>query len=554
MRAFKQPSVMSASVHQSNVPTTSPQRSTFDMSSRHITSFDAGLLIPIFLHEVLPGDTSSLSTNVVCRLTTPLKPIMDNLMMDMHFWFVPDRLCWKHWQEFMGERLNPNDDPNDFTFPKCTITLGDIQPASLAGYMGLPMIPGGGDTLVASLPFIAYCLVFNEWYRDENFQDSIDLDLEDATFPGPSGLDPHDASSLLPRGKRKDYFTGALPWPQKGDAVPLPIGGTAPIVIPGSGPMTGTGTATKINSAWGNLDMELGTELPVGTNFHPLGIFDTHPLGTSAFIQSTLEIDDPGDAYADLGSATVTTINAFRTAYQIQCLLERDARGGTRYIEILFSHFEVRSPDARLQRPEFLGGGTLDVVFNPIAQNSATGATGTPQANLAAIATVDGRVSFKHSFVEHGYIIGIASVRADLTYQSGIHRMWSRTTRYDFAWPSLAHIGEQAILNKEIYADGSAADDDVWGYQERYGEYRYGKSLVTGLMSSYATGTLDFWHLSQKFTSLPALNEDFIIEQPPVDRVIAVPSQPQFLADFYFKHYCTRVLPVYGVPGLTNVF
>lgn len=555
MRAFRQPSVMSASQHFSQVPVTSPTRSTFDRSHGYKTTFDCDKLIPIFVDEVLPGDTHDLDCRAHCRLASPLKyPIMDNMFLDLHFWFVPSRLPWSHWQEFMGERKSPSDDPNDFTLPKCTITLGDIQPASLAGYFGLPLRAAGGDVTVSTIPFLSYCLIWNEWYRDENFQEPIDLDIEDGTFPGPSGLDPHDATSLLPRGKRKDYFTGALPWPQKGDSVPMPVGGNAPIVIPVSDRMTGFGYHTNAQQSV----REAG-----GAGL--IGMLETQPsssltssvapgVPTNTYLQAAhdITIDDPGGAYADLDSATATTINAFRTAYQIQCLLERDARGGTRYIELLFNHFEVKSPDARLQRPEYLGGGTIEILINPIAQTSVTSTT--PQGNLTAIGTVSGRAGFSHSFVEHGFIIGLASARADLTYQAGVERFWSRTTRYDFAWPSLAHLGEQEILNKELFAAGTAADLEVWGYQERYAEYRYKPSRVTGVLASEAPSSLDAWHLSQDFATLPELNADFIQEAVPLDRCVAVPSEPHFVSDFWFRYKSTRVLPVYSVPGLTNVF
>lgn len=524
-RMFKQPSVMTAQKHFSMAPQADVPRSRFDRSHGHKTTYDAGYLVPVYLDEVLPGDTFSVGVTQFARLATPLKPVMDNIYNDIHFFFVPNRLLWDHWENFMGERDDPDDDPSVYTVPQTTLNLnGNL--GRLQSYFGMPVKTSTVNVSVSALPFRAYALIYNEWYRDQNLQDRVVLNTGD----GPDTV--WNAFSLLRRGKRHDYFTSCLPWPQKGDPVVVPIGDEAPIV--GIGWVTGTPSVPLAN-----VRQTDGT-----TVNYP------YSRGSADFRVRDVSGQAYPDIYADLSSATSISINDLRTAFQIQRLLERDARGGTRYIEIILAHFGVVSPDARLQRPEFLGQATTRVSINPIA--STVDDASTPQGNLAGVGTSVLSGGFKKSFTEHGYIIGIASARCDLTYQQGIERGWFRQTRYDYYWPALAHLGEQAVLNREIFVQGTGADDDVFGYQERYAEYRYKPSRISGLFQSDAPSTLDVWHCSQDFASLPLLNASFIEENPPIDRIIAVPAEPHFLADFWFDVKCDRPMPIYAVPGLID--
>lgn len=511
------------------VPRADIPRSSFDRSHGHKTAFDSGYLVPIFVDEALPGDTFSLQATMFARLSTPIVPIMDNMFLETFFFAVPIRLLWDNWRKFNGEQKNPTDS-TDYLVPQVTAPAsGGWTVGSLSDYMGIPT--GVNSLSTSALWHRAYNLIWNEWFRDENLQDSVSV-------PTGDGPDVSTTYNLLRRNKKADYFTSALPWPQKGSSVSVPLGSSANIVS------TGNTISVRSGSNYGGLtsgsvdgDISM-TNFPAGggsVNFGPAGF-------------------TVGSLRADLTGATASTINQLRQAFQIQKLLERNARGGTRYTEILQSHFGVVSPDARLQRPEYLGGSSSRININQVAQTSPT-AGSNALGDLAAFGMVADRFhGFTKSFTEHMVIIGLVNVRADITYQQGLNRMFSRKTRYDFYWPALANIGEQSVLNKEIYCQGNAADDTVFGYQERWAEYRYKPSIITGKLRSTYSTPLDFWHLSQKFTSLPALNSTFIEDNPPIARALAVPTEPQIVFDSFFNLKCARPMPAYGIPGLIDHF
>jgi len=517
----------------SEVPGVDLPRSRFNRSKGFKTTLDGGYLVPIMVdQEIYPGDTVRCNLTGFARLSTPTYPVMDNMIMDTFFFFVPHRLVWTNFPKFMGERIDPGASIA-YTIPQIT-DLNNESNESLTDYFGLPT-KIAANIAVNSLAYRSYNLIWNQWFRDENLQDSVVVDLDD----GPDTIADYE---LLKRGKRHDYFTSSLPWLQKGDAVELSLGVDAPI--------TGIGPSSQVYAAG------------------PVNAYETDGTGTTAYADYKVISDshadrtfyveeDPNNANfpnirADLANATASTVNELRQSIQIQALLEKDARAGTRYTEIVSSHFGVSSPDARLQRPEYLGGGSTPIIINPVARTDASpgvlGAMGTAAFN---------NHGFVKSFSEHGTIIGLVNVRADLTYQEGIERQWSNQTRYDLYWPSLAHLGEQAVLNKEIYIDAATVGgtaEDVWGYQERWAHLRYGQSKITGKFRSNDAASLDAWHLGIEFGAQPTLDAAFIQEDPPIDRVIAVPAEPHFIFDSYIGLDYVRAMPTYSIPGFVAHF
>ncbi len=509
----------------SQVPRADIPRSSFNLSHGLKTTFDVDYLIPILVMDIIPGDTFNLRASFFMRLATPLHPILDNMYCDTHWFFVPYRTIWDNFEKFHGAQ----DDPGDsivFTIPVIstglTISVGD-----LADYMGLPLnFASANSADVSVLPFRAYRKIYNEWYRDENLINSVTWVSDN----GPDTNSEHGATDVpLIRGKRFDYFTSCLPNPQKGTAVSMPLGSLARIHT-ASDELALIGIYSDAQSAYRAMETA-GTSLTV----------------------DTVTATEAQSMYADLSTATAATINDIRLAFQTQRLLERDARSGTRYVETLKAHWGVTSPDHRLQRAEFLGGGSTAINVTPVAQTSGqpTPAAEDKLGNLAGFGTVSGTHSFSKSFVEHGVLMGICNVRGDLTYSQGIDRYWRKQTRYDFFYPVLSGIGEQSVLNSEIWSDGSANDDLVFGYQERYGEYRFANNRLSSLMRPDATGTLASWHVSEDFATLPTLGATFIAANlgVPLDRAIAISTEPHFIADFYFDIKAARPMPVYGIPG-----
>lgn len=517
------------------IPKPQIPRSSFKQEHTHKTTMDAGYLVPIYRAEVYPGDTFNVRATIYARLATPLFPVMDNLHMDTQFWFVPYRLVWDNWKRFMGEQDNPADSIS-YTIPQMVSKASGYDIGGLHDYFGLPtlgQVQGGLTVSHSALPLRAYNLIYNNWYKDENLQNAVVVDKDD-------GPDLYTDYSLLRRGKRPDYFTSCLPWAQKGASVTMPIGTSAPVLrTNNANQWTAMNALANTTAAASAINITGGAGAITGAG----------GVGISL---------NPGSLglYADLSTATGATINAFRNALAVQALLEKDARGGTRYTEQIRAQFGVVSPDARLQRPEYLGGGSAPININPVAQTTGTGASGTttPLGTLAAAGAGLARGhGFTQSFTEHGIIIGLLSIRADLTYQQGLERFWSDLTRYDKYTPVFANLGEQAVLNKEIYVRGDANDNLVFGYQERWAHLRYFPSMITGLFRSTAATTIDPWHLAQKFTALPTLNSTFIQDTPPVSRILAVGAAAngqQFIVDSAWENRIARQLPMYSVPGL----
>lgn len=536
----------------SRIPRSDIKVSTFDRSHGVKTAFDSGYLVPIFLDEVLPGDTYEVKASMLAKMLSPMVSApMDNIFLETQWFYCPSRLLYNNFTRLMGERKNPGDSI-DFIIPTLNSGEEGFKVGSLADYFGIPInVP---NLEVSALPFRMYAKVWDEWYRAEQLQNCIINQYEDLGDSNPNNI---EWNTLLRRGKRHDYFTSALPYPQLGAGVEMPIGGFASVIGDGNalgmttgvanyGLRTGTATVTCASDAYGVEVGATATGNPPNSDNKALGV-TTDP--------------EKSGLVADLSSATAVTINALRTAFQIQRMLEKDARGGTRYVELIRAHFNTICPDARLQRSEYLGGSSQLINIHQQFQNSATDSV-TPQGNRISTAQTFSQAVWKKSFTEHGYILGLVNVRVDLNYQQGLNRLWSRSTRYDFYWPSLAHLGEQAVLNKEIYAQGSDVkdnqgriiDDLPFGYQERYAEYRYHPSIITGKLRSTSETPLDVWHLAQKFDDLPKLSAEWIEDNPPIKRVLAVQDEPEFIFDAYIACKTTRPMPVYSVPGLVDHF
>ncbi len=538
-------------------------RSTFDRSSSIKTSFNVGDIVPFFLEEVLPGDTFNVDSSKVVRMQTLLTPMMDNIYLDTYYFFVPNRLVWSHWKEFNGENTQSAWIPQtEYSVPQITAPAGGWSVGTLADYFGLPT--GVAGISVSALPFRAYALIMNEWFRDQNLQDPLVVPVDDATVQGVNSgtfvSDVAKGGKPYIAAKYHDYFTSCLPSPQKGPDVTLSVASQddLPVVAKSTSVAPNLFTSSvkfgnKYGTGSGGVDWNPAQGASLCTDNSGYLVRSTSDNPTPATVNF-----NPYNLWAlNSGNAVVATINQLRMAFQIQKLYERDARGGTRYIEVLKSHFGVTSPDARLQRPEYLGGNRVPINVNQVIQQSGTGSgADTPQGTVVGMSqTTDHNSDFMKSFTEHGYIVGVMVARYDHTYQQGIERHWSRKTRFDYYWPVFANIGEQAVKNKEIFAQGTSVDDEVFGYQEAWSDYRYKPSRVTGEMRSAYAQSLDVWHLADDYDQLPALSDSWIREdKATVDRVLAVKStvSNQLFADIYIKNRATRPMPMYSIPGLID--
>lgn len=525
------------------VPRNDIPRSAFDVSHIHKTTFRAGFLVPIYVDEVLPGDSLRLNMTAFARLATPIVPVMDNLTLESFFFFVPNRLVWSNWERFMGEQLNPTD-TTIFLTPYVTYDKANLLPGTLPDYFGITL-NAAGTVNVSALPFRAYNLIYNDWFRDQDLITPAVVDLDD-------GPDSEFDYFLRSRSKQHDYFTSARPWPLKPlniEQFPGTLDGTNQINkaffqrgAKIGAPVSGIGKFAGSTSIAGPLDFtEAGARVESFPNYYRT---DT----ANRLAMRAISVDGPLDVKV--------MVNDMRIAIMVQGLFETNARGGTRYTELVRSHFGVMSPDARFQRPELLGGGRSMINIQAVQQASATGLAGgtTVQGNLAGMGTmVATRHGFSSTFTEHGHIIGLLNVKPDLNYQQGINRMWFRRTQYDFYWPGLAHLGEQLILNREIYAQATAADTAGFGYQERWSEYKYKPSRTSGYFRSTSATPLDMWHFGEKFTAPPALNTSFVIMNgDPIDRSLTVPgySAQQILIDALFDARWVRAMPMYSIPGI----
>lgn len=536
-----------------NIPKANPPRSTFRRNHNLKTTLNIDYLYPIYVDECLPGDVFKFKQHVFARLSTPLTPIMDNLYLDTFYFAVPVRLVDKEFKRLMGERPF-GDVRNDYTVPQMSVSP---KPSSLSDYLGLPLAlessSGSGDAPSYSVcPWWhrAYNLVYNEWFRDENLCPARPVAgiNEDGTVKDEVESD----YILCRRGKRKDYFTGCLPWPQKGMAAAVPLPDNMFVSFP-ENPVTFSYAGRQGNTKFEDVPVTLNIDGHIASGSYPTSLiasYPTSPLYGSSETPTPL-VSSIADVPVTFSESVGITVNALRESIAIQHLLETDARGGTRYVELIRAHFNVVSPDARQQRPEYLGGSSQPLNVTTVAQTSSS-TDDSPQGNLAAFVTGNNSTGWTKTFTEHTLIIGLANIRADLSYQQGIPRMFSRRTKYDFYWPELANLGEQAVLNKEIYAQGTDADNEPFGYQERWAEYRYHPNTITGDFRSTAPLTLDYWHLAQKFESLPTLSQEFIEEHVPIDRVLAVATEnaPNMILDGWFELECARLMPLFSVPGL----